>query len=130
MSKSSENGFRHLVLIGAFVLSVAASIAAQTDPLESALIRIAADSEHAVLGVSYAKESDPAHFANVVGSALSPTGISRHIHFETSRSVGSQPNSHAALRAAKSREDSSSQWSFCLQKEKQIYSTFHRPAHL
>jgi S1-C subfamily serine protease len=45
-------------------------MAAETDPLESALIKAAADSEHAVLGVLYQKESDSAHFANVIGSAF------------------------------------------------------------
>jgi hypothetical protein len=68
MSKNRENGFRNLVFISILVLSIAASLAAQTDPTESALIKTAADSEHAVLSV--AKESDQAHFADVVGSAF------------------------------------------------------------
>jgi len=63
------NAFR-LAVMTVWVLGAVASIAAQMDPLESALIETAADSEHAVLGVWYGKESDAAHFANVVGSAF------------------------------------------------------------
>jgi S1-C subfamily serine protease len=70
MSKSGKNGFRNLAVISVLALSAVASIAAQTDPLESALIKTAVDSEHAVLGVWYQRESDPAHFATMVGSAF------------------------------------------------------------
>jgi len=70
MSKSQAHGFRNLATIAVLALSVAASMGAQKDSLESALIKTAADSEHAVLGLLYAKQSDPTHFANVVGSAF------------------------------------------------------------
>ena len=68
MSTNREHGFRNLAFVGVLVLGIAASIAAQAGPLESALIKTAANSERAVLSV--AKESDQTHFADVVGSAF------------------------------------------------------------
>jgi S1-C subfamily serine protease len=70
MSKGPANRFRSFAVMSILVLTVTASMAAQIDPLETSLINIAAASEHAVLGVWYAKESDPGRFATVVGSAF------------------------------------------------------------